>query len=884
MTMPRPEHPRPDFHRDPWVNLNGVWNFKFDEKLVGEGMRWHQTGSVSQSGSTINVPFPWESQLSGQGRTDFKGAGWYERDLTIPANWKGLDPILHFGAIDWEAHVWINSELVSEHANGYLPFSCNLRDVAAPGETVRLTVRAFDIADASTLVGKQVPRWYTHSSGIWQTVWLEGRHASYVREMPVSPDLEHMQARVQANLKVSRGSQARFEISSPQGLFETVKWEQCVESDGASPELVISIPNARLWTPDDPFLYEIMGTLYIEGQGEVDRVTTYFGMRSFGRAKSGDNPFEFLTLNGEPIYLRGALDQAFYPEGLYSYPSDNAIRRDIELAKEAGLNMLRCHIKINEPRYYYWADKLGILIHYDMPSPDMDSPRMRQICKETIPAMIRRDYNHPSIMLWILFNETWGLANQKTKEGQEWLRSMFKVAQAADSTRLVEDNSSCNYDHVETDVNSWHFYINNYARARAHTQQVVDKTFPGSDFNYIGAGNVQGTEPLMNSEYGGISAAMGDMDISWCFKYLTTDLRRHAKICGYVYTELTDIEWELNGFYKYDRSRKIFGYEEFAEGMSLSDLNAPLFAGLDCPPCQTLARGSVFSAPAFLSNWSEDLSSATLDWQVTLVDRLGLAQVGPSGSLEFVPQRFGVVTAPEPLVFNVGEVEGLATVALYLRDAAGNCRHRNYVNVEISQGMSPRVESVEEGTLVRFGPTDFQNCSWPTPGSAPGGSKTSGNGPGMLEYDVQIPESVDFDNLSRLELRMEIGARAHMGEKLSWPPRNWRQHTPQTMEKQFPAMVEVKLNGFTAQKLHLEDDPADARGVLSHHYDFEPGSYGYLQSIVLTGQELAIVIGTSRDGRLTILLDSLSAVSTRGFSVYGERSGRFPMDPTLIFS
>lgn len=847
-------------------------------------MRWHQTGAVSLSGSTINVPFPWESQLSGQGRTDFKGAGWYERDLTIPAEWEGLDPILHFGAVDWEAHVWINGELVAEHANGYLPFSCNLRNVASPGETVRLTVRAFDIADAATLVGKQVPRWYTHSSGIWQTVWLEGRHASYIGELPITPDLEQGQAWVQASLKVPQGSRVSLRVSSPEGLFETVKWEQFVESDCVSPKVAISIPQARLWSPDDPFLYAVVGTLCVDGHGEVDRVAAYFGMRSVGRARWKDNPFEYLTLNGEPIYLRGALDQAFYPDGLYTYPSDGAIRRDIELAKEAGLNMLRCHIKINEPRYYYWADRLGILIHYDMPSPDMDSPRMRQICEETIPAMIRRDYNHPSIMLWILFNETWGLANQDTKEGQEWLRRVFREAQAADSTRLVEDNSPCNYDHVETDVNSWHFYINDYAQARTHVQQVVDKTIPGSDFNYIGADNVQGVEPLMNSEYGGISAAMGDMDISWCFKHLTTDMRRHAKICGYVYTELTDIEWEHNGFYKYDRSRKFFGYEEYVKDMSLRDLNAPLFAGLDCPPCQTLAPGSEFSAPAFVSNWGEELVSATLEWQVNLVDRLGSEQDGPVGKMEFVPQRFGVVNSPEPLAFNVGMVEGLATVALCLRDAEGNCRHRNYVNVEISKGASPRVESAEAGTIVRFGPADFGNCSWPIPGSAPGGSKTSGNGPGALEYVVQIPEDVDLQKLARLELRMEIGARAHAGEKLSWPPRNWRQHTPQTMEKRYPTLVDVKLNGITAKQLLLEDDPADARGVLSHHYNFEPGSYGYLQTIVWTGQDLASVRRASVDRLLFVQLDSQSAGSPRGFSIYGEKSGRFPMDPTLIFS
>ncbi len=883
MTIPRPEHPRPDFRRDPWVNLNGEWHFKFDDHLVGEGLRWYQTGTVSHSGSTIVVPFPWESRLSGQGRTEFKGAGWYERDITVPAEWKDLDPILHFGAVDWEARVWVNGQLVAEHANGYLPFACNLRDVATPGETVRLTVRAFDIADASTLVGKQVPRWYTHSSGIWQTVWLEGRHASHIRALPVVPDPEHGRACVRATVTGPPGRRVRLEFSSPQDLFETVAWEEVLDQDTVTPEVEIALPHARLWTPDDPFLHAVVGTLHIEGLGEVDRVSTYFGMRSFGRAKWEAHPFECLMLNGKPIYLRGVLDQAFSPDGLYTYPSDQVIRRDLELAKAAGFNLLRCHIKINEPRYYYWADKLGMLIHYDMPSPDLDSPRMRRICEETVPAMIRRDFNHPSIMLWILFNETWGLANQQTPEGQAWLRRLVRRTRALDRTRLVEDNSPCHYDHVETDVNSWHFYINDYARARTHVQQVVDKTFPGSAFNYIGAGNVQGSEPLMNSEYGGISAAMGDMDISWCFKYLTTDMRRHAKICGYVYTELTDIEWEHNGFYKYDRTRKIFGYDAFVEGMSVADLNAPLFAGLDAPPCQTLAPGSVFAAPVFVSSWSDALIPAVLHWQVTLVDRLGATHAGPRGRFEIVPQQYGVVTLPEPLTFDVGAVEGLATVALCLQDTAGHCLHRNYVNLEVSQGASPRVEATPQGTLVRFRPADFTHCSWPIPGTAADGSKTGGHGPGTLDYAVQIPDSVAVDRLSRLELKLELGARAHMGEKLSWPPRHWRQHTPQTMEKRFPVQVDVYLGEIKVRRLHLEDDPADARGVLSHHYGFEPGSYGYLQSIVVTGTELQDVVRNLSERRLPIRLDSRSAGSLRGFSVYGETAGRYPVDPTLIF-
>ncbi len=882
MIIPRPEHPRPIFVRTPWQNLNGTWNFRFDPDSAGEQMRWEKSGHVSRAGSTIQVPYPWESVLSGQGRTDYKGAGWYERDIEIPTDWEGLDPVLHFGAVDWEARVWLNGQLVAEHGNGYLPFACNLRGRVAPGESARLTVRAYDSADAETLVGKQVPRWYTYSSGIWQTVWLEARPADHIEHIRLQPDIAAASVTARVRVMVTRQAAYTLEVASPDSRFATVAVVRDLEPGVHTLAVEIPVPTPQLWSPEHPFLYDAVVRLAADGTVPPDEVATYFGMREFGRHVQGDNEQEYLLLNHEPVYLRGALDQAFHPEGLYAYPTDDHIRRDIALAKELGLNMLRCHIKINDPRYYYWADRLGLLIHYDMPSPDLDSPAMRAVCEDTIRRMIERDGNHPSIMLWVLFNETWGLTRQGTREGQAWLRQMVHLARQLDPTRLVEDNSPCNYDHVETDVNSWHFYINDYATARDHIQRVVDMTYPGSAFNYIGEGNVQDREALMNSEYGGISAAMGDMDISWCFKFLTSDLRRHAAICGYVYTELTDIEWEHNGFVKYDRSRKFYGYEDFVAGMTVADLNAPLFAGLDCPPCQTLAPGATFRAPLFVSNWGPALATACVNWEAVLVDTGGTRSVIASGMLDVEPQRFGVVTGQE-IVFPVGDRAGLATVALRLTNADGEILHRNYVNLEIAAGAAPRVEKRADATWVRFRPDTFHACTWPIPEQSPDGSKVAGTGPGALDYVIAIPAAVDLAQLSCIEFLCELGARADRTEKLSWPPRNWRQHTPQTMERQFPSRVDVSLNGLHVATWELADDPADARGVLSHHYAHEPGSYGYLCRVRVEGatlQQLAL----ADTGQLTLRLDSARAQSGRGFTVYGAKAGAYPLDPTLIFA
>ena len=882
MTIPRPEHPRPDFRRDAWLNLNGTWHFSFDATAHGEQYRWHETGAVSRSGATITVPFPWESRLSGQGRTDYKGAGWYEREVVIPAEWTGLEPVLCFGAVDWSARVWVNGRLVAENNNGFLPFEANLAGLAAPGETVRVTVRAYDIADAATLVGKQVPRWYTHSSGIWQTVWLEGRLPAHVRSVRFSPDIRNGQAKAEVRITAPRGVERELKLSSPQGLFEPTSLVVLGAGKVSSHELVLDIPNARLWSPDDPFLHDVDITLRAE-IGTIDTVHTYFGMREIGRGKHGDNEYEYIYLNGEPIYLAGALDQAFHPDGLYTYPSDEVIRGDIELARAMGLNMLRCHIKINDPRYYYWADKLGVIIHYDMPSPDLDSPTMRRICEETVAGMMERDFNHPSIMLWVIFNETWGLSKLDTWDGQEWVRSLVNRARRLDPTRLVEDNSPCNYDHVETDVNSWHFYINDWAAARAHVQNVVDRTHPGSDFNYIGEGNVQDTQPLMNSEYGGISAAMGDMDISSCFKYLTTDLRRHDKICGYVYTELTDIEWEHNGFAKYDRSGKIYGYDALVPDMSVADLNAPLFAGLDCPPCQTIRPRGNFAAWGFVSNWGPELAQVRLVWEVDFTDSLGYTRVLEAGGMTVEPRRFGVVSSPEPVSFSVPGTTGLVTVALRLLDLETSAIiHRNYVNIEVwDEAGGEEPGSLDERTRVTWDPMDHVQASWPIASRGDAGGKLAGNGPGSVAYRVRLPSTPS--TINGLEFLCEVGSRASGMEKLSWPPRNWRSHTPQTMQdRQFPSTVDVYLQDVKVDTWELPDDPADARGVLSHHQGVEPGSHGYLQRVSVRGDRLAALNLEPGTSHLDLRLDSTGTGSTRGFAVYGARVGAWPLGPTLL--
>jgi hypothetical protein len=894
-TLFRPEHPRPTLKREPWLNLNGQWRFAFDPELIGEQERWYLAHTrrarkpvAGLRGEpmmlTINVPYPWESLLSGVARPAYKGAAWYEREFTVPAEWHGLQPYLIFGAADWQARVWLNGRLVAEHDNGYLPFAIDLSPYLQPGETATLTVRAFDVADAATLLGKQVPAWYTHSSGLWQTVWLEGRAATHLEAVRIEPDLKQAQATVKLRLRVAEAGRYQLRVAALDEAFPAVEISAELAAGQQALSLTVPVPEPRLWSPESPHLYELAVEVKPAGNSPTDRVTTYFGMRQIGRGSWAGNAYEVILLNGEPIYLRGALDQAFHPDSLHAYPSDEVIRGDIELAKAVGLNMLRCHIKINDPRYYYWADRLGLLIMYDFPSPDLDSPTMRRIFEETLPRVIERDFNCPSIFAWVLFNETWGLTKHDTAEARQWLQQLYHRAKTLDPTRLVEENSVCRFDHVESDINSWHFYINDYWQVRQHIQRVVDETYPGSSFNYVGGDYLQGTAPLLNSEYGGISARLGDQDIAWCFKYQTSELRRHAKICGYVYTELDDIEWEHNGLVNYDHSAKEFGYDFFAPGMGLADLNSADFVGLDLPPAQTLPPAAEFQAPIFVSQWGPPFGRGQVQWFLTFIDRFGQRQTLQEGQIPVQPSRFSV-TRLEPLPLSLPAENGLASLIVHLVDQAGQVRCRNYVNIEVRQEKVPHVEATATGWAIRFEPGHIHRTSWvwPRPFIDPSGAKFSAQGSGWVEYTLSLPPAIDPQTIRRLRLRFEAGARAGLA-KVDWPQQLNGFNYPQTEAQTFPSDLTVSLNGVVIGQLRLPDDPADARGVLSHHHQVDPGAYGYLTELIIEGETLAAILPglSAQPAQLIRFTIAPEAEYAGGLALYGETRGCYPLGPTLL--
>lgn len=882
-----PEHPRPDYKREPWVNLNGPWDFGFDARDVGEKEQWFVPGKHVLDRKII-VPFPWESRLSGIADAEYKGVAWYAREIELPAGnaWKDRDAWLVIGACDWSAKVWVNGQLAAEHVGGYVPFDVNLSRFGKSGEKVAVVIRAVDTTDPQQPTGKQI-NWYTRTSGIWQTVYLEGRGRSFIRSIRAETRIATGEVKYTVRLD-GQPAQGILTVFSPDGSFDAAR----IPLDGRNQmvEATITVREPKLWSPDSPTLYPVTLTLGDpDGLPErSDVVESYFGLREVSVGKAPGRDYQYIQLNGKPIYLRGALHQSFHPDGIYQYPDDGVMQSDYDLCKRIDLNCLRIHIKIPVPRELYWADKVGVLIMQDMPGYWKHTPQAQRWWREMFEAAVERDFNHPSVFSWCLFNETWGIGDGGySDDRQQWVAQMFEWAKRMDPTRLIEDNSPCLYDHVATDINSWHFYINDYQQARKHIQEVVRQTHPGSTFNFAG-GRQQTDAPLINSEYGGIGSSQGDQDVSWCFKYLTNELRLHDKICGYVYTELSDIEWEHNGFVNYDRTPKDFGYGLWHPGFSLKDLNNPDFVAIDAPPVVELKPGESRDIPIKISHWSERPGgSLSVRWRVDWFDRFASRTEGRWQGQSATWEPYRVVDQPAIRVTADG-TGLLGALLVELRDGQGSIS-RNYVNLRVQRGPAPRVEGVSESRLaLRWSPADL--AAWTFTGGVPapegiGTHKVCGHGCGVAEYRLSIPEQVPLMELSELTVVAELSSKAK-AEKLDWPARRNSLDYPQSDVKRWPTDVNLLLNGekVLPSVETLEDDPADAWGVLSHARRYHPGSYGYLTRATLQGEglrKLVARIGADRVLRVRFEVPA-DAVNKGGLSVFGEELGAYPLEPTCL--
>ena len=892
-TLPRWEHPRPDFVRPEWLNLNGQWKFDFDPKDIGEQEVWFTEGRHKYR-QQITVPFPWEAPLSGIENHEYKGVAWYEREFEVRSNWKKQRVWLKFGALDWLGKVWVNGQFIGEHEGGYTPFDFDITGLLEFGKSNRLTVRAFDPTEPWQPTGKQI-RWYTRTSGIWQTVYLEAGN-SEVRfdRIHVVPDIDAGLAKFVFNIRnAGKARSGQVVVHFDNGGIPTITKAVEINESAVRVEINAGVENAKLWSPENPYLYNV--TVEFRSNGKLlDKVQTYFGMRKISAGRWGNHDFEYIFLNNKPYYLIGALNQAYNPEGIYTYPSDEYAKRDIEKAKKFGFNFLRLHIKIDEPRILYWADKLGILLMCDIPNFWEDEGRAREVWESTMKAAMARDFNHPCIFSWCLFNETWGLGlrDDYTPERQEWARSMYHLAKKLDPTRLIEDNSPCFYDHVETDINSWHFYINDYERAKNHIANVVANTYPGSNFNFKDD-NAQGTQPLINSEYGGISAGSGDQDISWCFKYLTNELRKYAKIGGYIYTELQDIEWEHNGFMDYDRKDKIFGYDGVCPGFSYRDLNNPDFIVLDSEPCPKIEPGQVFSVQVYGSLFSTDQPiEGRMGWQLSGLNAMGERKDYIDGTVPATLKPYDVVSLPL-VTLSLPDEPILATLKVWFENNRGKIIARNFINLESTPDNLPAQDAAVDGSqIIRFTPDSYTKADWDSVRVAdnPAGQKVSGYGAGMFEYETALPNDLRIEQLREIELLFEASGRTESERKVGarfpgpyWSRKKPKVDYPQTDATQWPTEVTVALNGIEVENLMLPNDPADARGVLSHAHKYDPGSYGYLCRVIVK-EDLIQQLKLTKSNKLKISFKvKTNSDRAGGFALFGHKLGAYPVAPSVVF-
>jgi hypothetical protein len=941
---PRPEYPRPERQRGTlegydWLNLNGPWQFRFDASRRGVEENWHQPEQPDWREQII-VPFCWES-LAAWGEADAAGndnyystrvfrnplevnrknhrsalryeIGWYRRAVEIPRDgpWKSKRVILHIGAADFFTDCWCNGVHLGHHEGGYTPFEYDLTDALeqtkgeGPGRAL-LVLRVEDPMDNSEQpVGKQW-RWYTTTSGIWQTVYIEPRDPTHIRRFRITSDIDAATVHIAIDcMHADDGTEIAVEISPP----DSPKQEAVLKVKDGLAEQTLKIESPQLWEPNSPNLYPVVFRLRSNGK-VLDTVRSYFGMRKidFELAKESGVPTA-LRINGVARYLRGALYQSYYPDGVYTASSVETLKHDIISAKKFGFNFLRVHIKIDDPQLLYWADKLGILLMADFPNfgEGGDTPLGRQRFETMMREGVERDFNHPSIFAWCLFNETWGFGGQtvfadmlhapelaagtapsppeqKPPPGsrtqpdkpvgnltaQQWVQRMWELAKKLDPTRLVEDMSVCHWEHLEyylhcdTDINSWHFYISDYAKAKAHIDRIVSSTFVGSSFNYV-PGFLHKGQPLINSEYGGIGALDGDRDVSWSFKFLTNELRRHQQIAAYIYTELHDVEWEFNGFLNYDRTPKEFGYDPRI-------INESNTLPMDAPPVQRLAPGQVIKLETASSHYStRKYEKVTLHWQMGGIDARGrLHQDVARGQVPIAFPHRKVAPAHTIELKMPGEPM-LCTVVVSARTPEGETVAQNLVHYFVSGSYPPEREETDRSLVLRALPGKWTQAEWSEGAVERERAETAdwcyGFGHGYFEWELPL-NGMDLAKARRLKLLCE--ASSH------------RADSPQTDDDVFSTTLQLYLNDLPVYNAVLRNHPHDARGVLSYLRG-GVGAYGYLAHAFAEDGTIEQIARNAANGSLRLRCAvPADALARGGLTIYGAECGRFPVCPTVI--
>jgi len=576
--LPRPEYPRPQFRRDEWLNLNGEWDFAFDDARRGDRERWFEGGGEAFD-RRINVPFAFQSKLSGIGDPGFHDVVWYRRGFDVPEEWTGRRVVLHIGACDYASAVWINGRWAASHEGGHTPFHADITDLlnAEGGNT--LTVRAEDFSRDVTLPrGKQFWKegsesiFYTRTTGIWQTVWLEPVEDAHAEKVKFTPDIDRNEVRVRAFF--SRGAHESDAGQEPVTAVLRISFDGKTIAEDRFPVLHAEEARAiglndfndhglgRWWTPEKPNLYDVELEL-IRGGQTVDVVSSYFGMRKVS-IENGR-----LSLNNRPYYMRLVLDQGYFPEGILTAPSDEDFVRDIRLTKEMGFDGVRKHQKMEDPRFLYACDRMGLLVWGEAANAYAYSEEyVRRFTHEWQEA-VDRDYNHPCIVAWVPMNESWGIPNvQIDRRQQEHGLTLYHLTRSLDETRPVIYNDG--WEMVKTDIVAIHDYEwrEEVLTERYSSAEKATNAMPANRRIFVGDGAYEG-QPILVTEFGGIaykkseqegwgySGADNDEDFLARLGAVIRPLTVSGVVQGFCYTQLTDVEQEINGLVTYDRVPKV---------------------------------------------------------------------------------------------------------------------------------------------------------------------------------------------------------------------------------------------------------------------------------------------------------------------------------------
>lgn len=575
-------HPRPQLRRRAWRDLGGPWRFAFDDDDRGLAERWFERAEPFDR--EILVPYPPESRMSGIHDTGFHPVAWYRREIALDPAERRQRLVLHFGAVDYRATVWVNGRQVAEHEGGQTPFSAEIAPHLVEGETQVVTVRAEDDPrDLEQPRGKQYWErepgyiWYHRTTGIWQPVWLEPLPPIAIAEIRWTPDVD----------RFGVGLTLRLDRAPPEG------WRVRVRLVGDRParvladdtgllagrelrrDILLDISDAAirrrrtlLWAPDYPNLIEAEIELIDAAGAVADRVESYFGLR---RVEMRDGRF---ILNGVPMFLRLVLAQNYWPDSLLAPPDADALRREVELAKSLGFNGLRIHQKIEDPRFLAWCDRLGLLVWGEAANAYVYSDKAAERLLRAWLESVRRDYNHPSVVTWVPLNESWGVPDlDRSAEQRHFVRALYHVTRALDPTRPVIANDG--WQHAVGDVFGVHDYAPDGAtlRERYGDREAIARTFREvrpHHHRLLGEGGRLEDEPIVISEFGGLSFRPADRD-DWfgygqyadpeallaAYEDLVDALLASTALAGFCYTQLTDTEQETNGLATVDRVPKI---------------------------------------------------------------------------------------------------------------------------------------------------------------------------------------------------------------------------------------------------------------------------------------------------------------------------------------